>query len=129
MAFISAADGFIKKSVTSVENKFISKYLPTMDPVAVKVYLYSLFLMQSGLQYELNDLAQSLSIDCEKLKEYYIYLEELELVSIVNRSPFEIKILEAENISGAPKKFKPEKDSDFTKNAQNVLKGRMISTN
>lgn len=129
MAFISAADGFIKKSVTSVENKFISKYLPTMDPVAVKVYLYSLFLMQSGLQYELNDLAQSLSIDCEKLKEYYIYLEELELVSIVNRSPFEIKILEAENISGAPKKFKPEKYSDFTKNAQNVLKGRMISTN
>ncbi len=129
MAFLSASEGFIKKSTTSVENKFISKYLPTLDPVAAKVYLYSLYLLQSGSSYSFTDLAQSLSIDEDKLQEYFVYLEELELVSIVSLSPFEVKILEAENISGTPKKFKPEKYSDFCKNAQNVLKGRMISTN
>ncbi len=129
MAFLSASDGFIKKSTTSVENKFISKYLPALDAVAAKVYLYSLYLLQSGSLYNLADLAHSLELDEDKVKEYFVYLEELELVSIVSESPFEVKILEAENIAGTPKKFKPEKYSDFTKNAQNVLKGRMISTN
>lgn len=129
MAFLSASDGFIKKSTTSVENKFISKYLPALDAVAAKVYLYSLYLLQSGASYTLTDLAHSLELDEDKVKEYFVYFEELELVSIVSESPFEVKILEAENIAGTPKKFKPEKYSDFTKNAQNALKGRMISTN
>ena len=129
MAFLSASDGFIKKSTTSVENKFISKYLPAIDAVAAKVYLYSLFLLQSGASYMLTDLAHSLELDEDKVKEYFVYLEELELVSIVCENPFEVKILEAENVTGTPKKFKPEKYSDFTKNAQNALKGRMISTN
>ena len=129
MAFLSASDGFINKSTTSVENKFISKYLPAIDAVAAKVYLYSLYLLQSGASYTLTDLAHSLEIDEDKIKEYFVYLEEIELVSIVCENPFEVKILEAENVAGTPKKFKPEKYSDFTKNAQNVLKGRMISTN
>lgn len=129
MAFLSASDGFIKKSTTSIENKFISKYLPAIDAVAAKVYLYSLYLLQSGASYTLTDLAHSLELDEDKIKEYFVYLEELELVSIVSESPFEVKILEAENIAGTPKNFKPEKYSDFTKSAQSVLKGRMISTN
>lgn len=129
MAFLSASDGFINKSTTSVENKFISKYLPAIDAVAAKVYIYSLYLLQSGASYTLTDLAHSLEIDEDKIKEYFVYLEEIELVSIVCENPFEVKILEAENVAGTPKKFKPEKYSDFTKNAQNVLKGRMISTN
>lgn len=129
MAFLSASDGFINKSTTSVENKFISKYLPAIDAVAAKVYIYSLYLLQSGASYTLTDLAHSLEIDEDKIKEYFVYLEEIELVSIICENPFEVKILEAENVAGTPKKFKPEKYSDFTKNAQNVLKGRMISTN
>ena len=40
-----------------------------------------------------------------------------------------MKILDAENISGTPKKFKPEKYADFTKAVQSIIKGRMISTN
>ena len=129
MAFLSASDDFIKKSTTSVENKFISKYLPAMDAVAAKVYLYSLYLLQSGAQYTITDLAQSLGLTEDNVKDIFLGLEELELVSIISESPFEVKILEAENITGTPKKFKPEKYSDFTKNAQNILKGRMISTN
>ncbi|MBD5583527.1 MAG: hypothetical protein HDQ88_00350 [Clostridia bacterium] len=129
MPFISASDGFVKKSMTSVENKFITKYLPVLDSKACKVYLYSLYLLQSGLPYSLTDLAQSLGISEDEAKDCFLSLEEFELVSIVSTSPFEIKILEAENVAGTPKKFKPEKYSDFTKNAQNALKGRMISTN
>lgn len=130
MAFISVSDDLAKKSFTSVENKFITKYLPHLEPNSVKVYLFSLYLYQNGLNsYSLGDVAQKLSLPETELINYYEYLEELELVAILSRSPFEVKILEADNISGAPKKFKPEKYADFTKNVQNVIKGRMISTN
>ena len=130
MPFISVSDEVAKKSFTSVENKFITKYLPVLEPVAVKVYLYSLYLYQNGLiSFTLSDLANSLKITEDEAKEYFEYLEELELVSITSLIPFEVKILDAENVYGTPKKFKPEKYSDFTKAVQNVIKGRMISPN
>lgn len=130
MPFISVSDEVAKKSFTSVENKFITKYLPVLEPMAVKVYLYSLYLYQSGqTSYTLSDLAQSLQLSEEQTKEYFEHLEEFELVSILTLSPFEVKILDTENVYGTPKKFKPEKYSDFTKSVQNIIKGRMISTN
>jgi len=49
MAFISVSDEVANKSFTYVENKFITKYLPVLNAVAVKVYLYSLYLFQSGV--------------------------------------------------------------------------------
>lgn len=130
MPFISASEEVTRKSLTTVENKFISKYLPVLEPEAVKVYLYTLYLYQNGISsYTLCDLAESLNMTEERARGYFEYLEEFELVSIVSPSPFEVKILTAENLYGTPKKFKPEKYADFTKNVQNVLSGRMISTN
>lgn len=129
MPFISVADEVARKSFTSVENKFITKYLPVLEPLAVKVYLYSLYLYQNGLSaFTLPDLAQSLNISEERARELFEYLEEFELVSVISENPFEVKILDAENVYGTPKKFKPEKYSDFTKSVQSVLKGRMVST-
>ena len=130
MALISVSDDLAKKSFTSVENKFITKYMPHLEPNSVKVYLFSLYLYQNGLNsYTIDDVAQKLSLTEQEIINYYEYLEELELVAILSRSPFEVKILDADNINGTPKKFKPEKYADFTKNVQNVLKGRMISPN
>ncbi len=130
MALISVSDDLAKKSFTSVENKFILKYLPHLEPNSVKVYLFSLYIYQNGLNsYSIEDFAQKLSLSETEIINYFEYLEELELVAIISRSPLEVKILEADNLSGTPKKFKPEKYADFTKNVQNIIKGRMISPN
>lgn len=130
MPFITVSDEVARKSFTQVENKFITKYLPVLEPLSVKVYLYSLYVYQCGnAHYTVDDMAQTLGITADEVKSYFEYLEELELVSITSLSPFEIKILDAENVYGTPKKFKPEKYSEFTKSVQNIIKGRMISTN
>ena len=130
MALISVSDELAIKSFTSIENKFITKYMPVLEPLAVKVYLFSLYLYQNGLtSYTIEDLAKSLSISEEDVKNYFDYLEEYELVSIISHSPFEVKILDANNLYGSPKKIKPEKYADFSKSVQNIIKGRMISTN
>jgi len=130
MTFISVAEELTKKSFTAVENKFITKYLPELDPVAVKVYLYGLYICQNNLKsYTQTDFANALNITEEQLLYFFKYLEEYELVIIINQSPLEVKILDCGNVYGTPKKYKPEKFADFTKSVQSIIKSRMISTN
>lgn len=130
MAFISAADELTKRSTTCIENKFITKYLAELEPVAVKVYLYALYLCQSGqCGYAVEDFAKKLNIEEEKLKEYFEYLDEMELVKIVSKFPFEIKLLDCENFYGKPKKLHPEKYDGLYEELQAILPGRMISQN
>lgn len=130
MAFICLSDKVSDKSFTSVENKFITKYMPVLEPVAVKVYLYALYLCKSGISnFTIGDLGNALNLSEEQAINYFEYLEEYELIKITSFSPFEAVILDCENVSGTPKKIKPEKYADFTRSAQALIKGRMISTN
>lgn len=128
MAFISVAEELIGRSATSVENKFIKKYLPELEPVAVKVYLLALYFAQNGQSgCTFSDFSEMLAIPEDKLKDYFDYLDEFELVSVVSRSPFEIKILDCENYYGKPKKLHPEKYNGLYEEIQAIVTGRMIS--
>ncbi len=128
MAFISVADELKQKSSTTVENKFISKYLPGLEPVAVKIYLYSLYLAQTEQNgYTVADFAEKLNIPEDKLKEYFEYLDEWELISITSHSPLEIKILDCENYYGKPKKLHPEKYEGLYEEIQAIISQRMVS--
>ena len=101
MPLISVSDNLAKKSFTSVENRFITKYLPVLEPNAIKIYLFSLYVYQNGLSsYSLEDFAKHLSITEDETKNYFEYLEEFELVSVISFSPFEVKILNADNDYG-----------------------------
>lgn len=130
MPFISVSDELALKSFTAVENKFITKYLPVLDPIAVKVYLFALYFTQSGAAAaSIEEFSEKLSLGEDEVKGIFEYLEEFELVAVTSSSPFEVKILDAENVGGTPKRFKPEKYADFTKAVQSIIKGRMITTN
>ncbi|MDE6505243.1 MAG: DnaD domain protein, partial [Clostridia bacterium] len=126
MPFISASDGLIKKSTTTVENTFITQYLPALEPTAVKVYLFALFLCQNSSPYTLKELAKALEMTENEAISYFEYLEEYELVSIISREPFSVSVLETSSIGAKPKMIKPEKYSDFNKSVQNILSGRMV---
>lgn len=130
MAFISAAAELTANGRTQIENKFITKYLPVLDARAVKVYLLALYACGSGLKnYTLEDFARKLEMSADEVANYFDYLEEFELVSVTSRSPFEVRVLSAENVTGSPKKLKPEKYSAFSSAVQSIITGRMISTN
>ena len=128
MAFISLSPELKAKSFTGVENKFITKYMPALDGLTVKVYLYGLYLSQTAGDLSSADLAAALKVTEEQVSECYECLDEFELVKITSRSPLEVIYLDAENISGAPKKYKPEKSADCARSVQSIIKGRMIST-
>ena len=48
MAFCSFSKDCDNNSYVTVENKFITKYMPVADGFAVKVYLYGLYLCKNG---------------------------------------------------------------------------------
>ncbi|MGN1060650.1 MAG: hypothetical protein ACI4QN_02845, partial [Candidatus Coproplasma sp.] len=128
MAFISVADELKRKGATSVENKFISKYLPELEPVAVKVYLFALYLAQTEQgKYTVEDFSKKLDISEDKLMEYLEYLSEWELISITSKAPLEIKILDCDNLYGKPKKLHPEKFEGLYEEIQAIISERMIS--
>lgn len=128
MAFISVADELKRQGTTSVENKFISKYLPELEPVAVKVYLFALYLAHTEQgNYTIEDFAGKLNISEEKALEYFEYLSEWELISINSRSPLEIKILDCDNVYGRPKKLHPEKYTGLYEEIQAIVSERMVS--
>ena len=130
MAFISVAEELVKRSSTSVENKFITKYLAELDPVAVKVYLYALYLVQNGkTEYTMEDFSAGLCLDEEKVRDCFEYLDEMELIAITSKFPFEIKILDCENYYGKPKKLHPEKYEGLYEEIQKIIAGRMVSQN
>ncbi len=129
MAFISLSDELSKKSITGVENKFILKYLPEIDCFAVKIYLYALYLCQSGQSsHTVADMAAKFKITEEQTREYFEYLESLELVAITSVNPFEVKILDCDNLYGKPKILHPEKYQGLYEEIQSIFgDGRMVS--
>lgn len=130
MPFITVEDELVKKSVTDVGNKFITRYLPELDAMAVKVYLFALYICQNGQNfYTPEDFAKKLNLTEDELKKYFEYLDEFELIAITSYTPFEIKILDVDNLSGKPKRLHPEKYEGLYEEIQALLAGRMVSQN
>ena len=73
MAFCSFSKDCDGNSQITVENKFITKYLPEADGFAVKVYLYGLYLCgSSNAEFGLKSMAEVLKCteaDVEKAFE------------------------------------------------------------
>ncbi|MBR5899951.1 MAG: DnaD domain protein [Clostridia bacterium] len=116
---------------TSVENYFISEYLPASSGDAVRVYLYGLFLCNNPqIEIELSEFASRLSLDENVVLDCFKYWEEFGLVSILSNEPLNVSYLAVKDAyAGKPRKYKAEKYADFTKGLQVMLPSRMISTN
>lgn len=120
---------FSKNAITSIENSFITQYMPNAGDNAVKVYLYGLYLCNHPeKEIDVKEFAQTLLLTEEIVKDCFYYWEEFGLCSVLSNEPFAISYLPINTISSKPRKYKAEKYSDFTKGLQVLLPSRMIST-
>lgn len=129
MPFSFSKDSSIQ-SVTSVENVFITRFLPESGGNAVKVYLYGLFLCGNGeFDKSLKEFAEDINIPENEVSDCLKYWEEFGLLSVLSFSPLTVEYLSPRSIvTGKARKFKAEKYTDFTKALQSLLPSRMIST-
>jgi len=115
---------------TDVENAFLSEYMPISDGDAVKVYLYGLYLCRNPqIEKSLSEIAETLRLTPEQVKEYFTYWEDFGLCSVISKEPFEVVFMPVRTAHGVkPRKYKTEKYTEFSKGVQTLLPGRMIST-
>lgn len=128
MSFCSFTKDFSKNSITTVSNSFIIDYMTDASGDAVKVYLYGLFLCENfSDDVNVESFSKSLCLDVETVCDCFKFWEEYGIVSIISTEPFTVKYLSTSQ-NGKPRKFKPEKYTEFNKAIQVMLPDRMIST-
>ncbi len=115
MSFSSFSKDFAENAFTSVENRFIEKYLPEADGDAVRVYLYGLYLCGSGKDLDGAQAAQLLGIPYPRLAEYFDFWEECGLVQVLSHAPLYVEYLPVSAAVGKPKPVRPEKYAEFNR--------------
>ena len=124
MGFCYFSKDFSNNAYTSVENRFIVKYMPQAEDVAVKIYLYGLYLCQTPARdFTLENCAEVLKLPAEKIIEAFEFWEDCDLVQIVCRDPFTLEYLPVSASAGRPKKVRYEKYADFNKELQRKMQG------
>ena len=130
MAFCSFSKECDGNSYITVENKFITKYLPEVDGFAVKVYLYGLYLCKNAnSDFGLQSMAEVLKTTEEKIVSAFELWQDYDLVEILSKSPFAVQYLPVKSAVGRPKKVHYEQYGDFNKELQRKMQkvGKFIS--
>lgn len=129
MALCSFSSRLVMDNYTVIDNAFFNEFLPQATGDDVKVYLYGLNLCSnpSGDDNNLDTICKVLSLTEEQVQKSFEYWQTMGLVQIVSMSPFEVRFLPVRAHSGSVKIRNKEKYSDFNKQIQEVITGRMIT--
>ena len=130
MAFCSFSKDCDGNSHVTLDNKFITKYLPEADGFAVKVYLYGLYLCENAsTDFTLASMAEVLKTSEADIERAFAFWEDYDLVQIVSRNPLAVQYLPVKAAVGRPKRVRYEQYGDFNKELQRKLQkvGKFVS--
>lgn len=128
MSFCKLSSEFNNNSFTQIENSFIKEFLPNINPLALKVYMYGLYLCQNGIEHTITDFVETFNLSEDDVVSLFKSLEELNLVDCIDIDPIEIRYLPTKNSSMYLKKFDVTKYKIFNAKSQELLK-RLIDIN
>lgn len=128
--FAKLGSDYIINGTTSLENLYVSEYLPTLPDVINKVYIYGLYLSTQAPESDnsLGGMAARLGLTEQDIEDAYKYLAGLGLVQILATSPTEVRYLPVKLATGV-KKYKPAKYADFNTRLQEIISGRVLTPN
>lgn len=131
MALCSFSSKLVMDNYTVIDNTFLNEFLPGANGDDVKVYLYGLILCSNAYESDnnLDTISKVLSLSATRVKQAFLYWQEMGLVQIVSTNPFEVRYLPPRSNSGSLKIRDKSKFADFNKKLQDIITGRMISPN
>lgn len=115
-----------------MDNVFLTDYLPSADPVDVKIYLLGLALASSATEGEDNTLDKVsllLRLDKERITEGFRYWEEKGLVRLTATVPFSVKYLSVKSPVRTGARRDPAKYADFNEEVQRIFPDRVVLPN
>ncbi|MDD2445823.1 MAG: DnaD domain protein [Clostridia bacterium] len=131
MAFCKFSSEYVISNQTAVDNFFINEFLPSAPENCVKVYLYGLYKCSNPDSFDntIEKFADFLHLTKQDIEDAFLYWQEQGLVQILFTMPLQIRFMPLKNVITNIKKFKLDKYSDFNLQAQQIIEGRMISSN
>ncbi len=129
MLLCSYSSKLVLDGYTVLDNRFLNEFLPQATGEDVKVYLFGLSLCSNPIAEEnnLDTISRTLSLTEEQVVKSFSYWQDAGLVQIASKNPLQIKYLPVRSNSGSLKIRNKSKFSDFNKQMQEVISGRMIT--
>ncbi len=129
MAFVKFSSEFVSSNGTSIENVFLSEFMPIAPENCVKVFLFGLLKCNQPDSFDntIKGFSTTLNLTEDDIISSFIYWQELNLVQVLSTDPVEIRYLPIKNSSTRLKKFNVDKYATFNTLAQEIIKGRMIT--
>lgn len=129
MSFCKFANEFVSDKVVTIDNSFITDFMPNAPSDCVKIYLYGLSKCVSGGDNKIEDFCNVLNLAEEDVVSSFLYWQELGLVHVLNTTPIEVRYLPTKNASYTLKKYNKDKYKSFNVTVQEIISGRMITPN
>lgn len=132
MGFVSLSGDYLRAGYTSVDNVFLTDYLPYADAVDVKIYLLGLAIASSGTDDETNTVDKMsllLRLDRERVISGFRYWESKGLVRLTATAPFSVKYLSVKTPVKVGGTRNPAKYADFNEEVARVFPDRVVLPN
>lgn len=137
MALCTYSSDLVMNGFTVIDNSFFNEFLPQATGDDVKVFLFGLNLCANPHKEDntLETMKRILSLTEDQIVRAFEYWQEMGLVQIVSKNPFEVRYLSVRSKSGSVKIRDKGKYADFNKQMQMVFAagddevGRMITPN
>jgi len=131
MAFCKLSSEYVISSQTAVDNFFINEFLPYAPENCVRVYLYGLYKCSNPDSFDntIEHFAEFLHLTSQDIEDAFLYWQEQGLVQVLFTMPMQIRYMPLKNVINNTKKFKLDKYTEFNAQAQQIIEGRMITSN
>lgn len=127
MAFCEYSSEVVQKNCISVDNTFITDFLPNANGDYVKVYLYGLYLCSSSKDNSIEMFEKNLQMERNDVISIFYYWQELGLVQVIDAVDIIIRYLPTKNAMQKLKKYNVDKYTSFNISAQELIGSKMLT--
>lgn len=127
MAFCEYSSEVVSRNSISIDNIFITDFLPNANGDYVKVYLYGLYLCSSSKDNSIEMFEKNLKLSRNDVISIFYYWQEVGLVQVIDASELIIRYLPTKNALQKMKKYNVDKYSAFNISAQELIGRKMLT--
>lgn len=127
MAFCEFSSEVVSKNFITLDNLFISEFLPSASDNCVKVYLYGLYLCNTSRENNIDSFAKVMGLTKEDIISIYYYWQEEGLVQVLNVDPIQVRYLPVKNAINKIKKYNVDKYTSFNLSCQELISSKMLT--
>lgn len=127
MSFCEYSSEVVSKNSVTIDNLFITDFLPNADGTYVKVYLYGLYLCSSGKENSIDNFEKNLNMTREDVISIFYYWQEMGLVQVIETNEIIIRYLPTKNALQKMKKYNVDKYTSFNISAQELIGSKMLT--